>query len=168
MYLKKKRGYIMQLLILFIVLNIVNVILQTAKSIVTIKAGKVPAAAINGIAYGLYTILLIYINGDLPLMSKVLVVALSNLVGVYIVKLIEEKMRKDKLWKIEFSIKNKTENYIPIETLLKERQISFSSIPVGDYTVFNCYASTQTQSSQIKTIIDLYHAKYFVTESKIL
>ena len=44
-----------KLLIIFIVLNIFNVIIQTVKSIATVKCGKGAAALINAVAYGLYT-----------------------------------------------------------------------------------------------------------------
>ena len=37
---------------LFVVLNVVNVIIQTVKSIATIKCGKVAAAVINAVACG--------------------------------------------------------------------------------------------------------------------
>ena len=93
-----------ELLITFIVLNIVNVIIQTVKSIATIKCGKCWAAAVNAIAYGLYTVVVVYTVCDLPLCLKVTIVALCNLVGVFTVKFIEEKSRKDKLWKVEATI----------------------------------------------------------------
>ena len=41
----------MKLLIIFIVLNIFNVILQTVKSICTVKCGKTVAAIVNAVAY---------------------------------------------------------------------------------------------------------------------
>ena len=44
------------LLITFIVLSIVNVILQTVKSIVTVKCGKFSASIVNAVAFGLYTV----------------------------------------------------------------------------------------------------------------
>ena len=54
------------LLITFIVLSIVNVILQTVKSIVTVKCGKFSASIVNAVAFGLYTIVTVspleYIN----------------------------------------------------------------------------------------------------------
>ena len=81
----------MKLLIIFIVLNIFNVILQTVKSICTVKCGKTVAAIVNAVAFGLYTVVIVYTNADLPLIQKVLVVALSNLIGVYVVKWVEEK-----------------------------------------------------------------------------
>ena len=94
----------MKLLIIFIVLNIVNVIIQTFKSLATVKCGKTVASIVNAVAFGIYTVVLVYMNCDLLLWQKVIVVALTNLVGVYIVKLIEEKLRKDKLWRIECTI----------------------------------------------------------------
>ena len=95
---------IMKLLITFIILNIVNVILQTIKSICTVKCGKFMAAAANALAYGLYTIVIIYTNCELALFAKVIIVALSNFIGVYAVKFIEDKLNKDKLWKFEINI----------------------------------------------------------------
>ena len=54
----------MNLLIMFIVLSIVNVILQTVKSICTVKCGKGVAALVNAIAFGLYTVVIVYTNAD--------------------------------------------------------------------------------------------------------
>ena len=105
----------MKLFVIFVVLNVLNVIIQTVKSICTIKCGKVGAALINALAYGLYTIVLVYMSCELDLWTKAIVVALCNLIGVYVVKLIEEKMRKDKLWKIELTVKADTAESLEIE-----------------------------------------------------
>ena len=43
------------LLLVFIFANIVNVIIQTIKSLCTIKCGKGMAALVNALAYGFYT-----------------------------------------------------------------------------------------------------------------
>ena len=87
----------MNLLVSFIVFNIINVVIQTAKSIATIKCGKTAAAIVNALAYGFYTYVVILTMCELPLLVKCLVVAACNFIGVYVVKYIEEKMRKDKL-----------------------------------------------------------------------
>ena len=81
------------LLIVFIVLNILNVIIQTVKSIATVKCGKTTAAIVNAIAYGLYTIVTVYMMCELDLWLKAAIVAACNLVGVYVVKLLEEKLK---------------------------------------------------------------------------
>ena len=91
---------------IFVALNVVNVVIQTVKSIATIKCGRVPAAVINAVAYGLYTIVVVYTVCELPLWLKATVVAVANLVGVYVVKLLEEKKRKDKLWKVEATLRS--------------------------------------------------------------
>ena len=80
------------LLTTFVILNIINVIIQTVKSLATVKCGKTVAAIVNAIAYGFYTIVVVYTLCDLPLMWKAGIVALCNLVGVYVVKLCEEKL----------------------------------------------------------------------------
>ena len=92
------------LLWLFVGLNIVNVIVQTVKSIMTVKCGKWSASLINAFAYGFYTIVTIYMLCELPLWWKAGIVALCNLIGVFVVKLIEEKARKDKIWLVKMTI----------------------------------------------------------------
>ena len=157
----------MKLLIIFIVLNIFNVILQTVKSICTVKCGKTVAAIVNAVAYGLYTVVIVFTNTDLPLIQKVLVVALSNLIGVYVVKWFEEKKRKEMLWKVEFTVLGK--NTSAVANLLDLAHIPHNYIEnVGKYTIFNTYCATQKQSESVKEIIKEYNAKYFVSETKEL
>ena len=152
---------------IFVVLNVVNVVIQTVKSIATIKCGRVPAAVINAVAYGLYTIVVVYTVCELPLWLKATVVAVANLVGVYIVKLLEEKKRKDKLWKVEATIPHTHTDQLHYE--LKARGIPHNFIEdVGQYTVFNIYCETQKESAIAKVVLDQYQAKYFVSESKTL
>jgi hypothetical protein len=157
----------MELLLIFIALNIVNVILQTVKSLATVKCGKVAAAIVNAVAYGLYTIVLVYTMCDLPLMWKASIVALCNFIGVYVVKLIEEKARKDKLWKVEATVLRMHTNSIV-------QHLALAKIPhnylenVGPYTLFNIYCATQAESAKAREILNEYNAKYFVSESKTL
>ena len=153
------------LLIIFIVLNIFNVIIQTVKSIVTVKCGKTAAALTNAIAFGLYTVVTVYLMCDLALWLKALIVALCNLVGVYVVKLIEEKARKDRLWKVEATIPAKYTEAVHLDL----RTVPHSYIEnIGNYTIFNFYCATQEDSKRVKDIINQYEAKYFVSESKNL
>ena len=154
-----------KLLVLFIVLNIVNVVVQTIKSICTIKCDKVVAAIVNAIAYGLYTVVTIYMLCDLPLMWKAFIVAMCNLVGVYVVKLIEEHARKYKLWKVEATIPAKYQSAVHFD--LKDIPHNYIE-GVGNYTLFNFYCATQAESAKVRDIINQYEAKYFVSESKTL
>lgn len=156
----------MELLLIFIALNIVNVILQTVKSLATVKCGKVAAAIVNAVAYGLYTIVLVYTMCDLPLMWKAGIVALCNFIGVYVVKLIEEKARKDKLWKVEMTLP--PEHAEKVHAMLQLVGVPHNYINIEKYVLFNCYCATQAESARVKTIANDFEAKYFVSESKTL
>ena len=154
-----------ELFLTFVVLNIVNVIIQTVKSICTVKCGKGVAALVNALAYGLYTIVTVYMLCDLDLWLKAGVVAICNLIGVYVVKWAEEKARKDKLWKVEMTVKNF--NTVKLANALDDLEIPYNYIDnVGKYTIFNVYCSTQKQSATVRNIGEECRAKFFVTETK--
>lgn len=156
-----------RLLITFIMLNIVNVIIQTVKSLATVKCGKSVAALVNAVAYGLYTVVLVYTVCDLPLWLKVIVVGLCNLVGVFVVKWAEEKARKDKLWKVEATVYEPYTESLHAD--LDKAEIPHNYIAnVGKYSVFNIYCETQEESKRVKGLLDYHKAKYFVSESKTL
>ena len=153
----------MKLLILFIILNVANVIIQTVKSIATIKCGKTVAALVNAVAYGLYTVVVVYTVCDLNLWIKVLVVAVANLIGVYVVKWFEEKSRKDKLWKVECTIPTQYTNAVDFDL----KSVPHSYITISDkHTLFNFYCARQKDTQKVKDITKQYDAKYFVTEAK--
>jgi len=156
-----------KLLIVFIILNIFNVITQTVKSIATVKCDKVVAAIVNAIAYGLYTIVTVYMLCDLPLAWKAFIVAMCNLVGVYAVKALEEKARKDKLWKVEATVSAQYAERLHNELSIVKLSHNYID-KIGKYVIFNVYCETQADSIQAKELLDYYHAKYFVSESKIL
>ena len=155
-----------KLLILFIVLNIVNVVVQTIKSICTIKCEKVVAAIVNAVAYGLYTVVTIYMLCDLPLMWKAFIVAMCNLVGVYVVKLIEEHARKDKLWKVEMTVPKK--HFEEVCAALRIVKVPYNYVDIEKYVLVNCYCATQQDSIHVKDFMKNYDVKYFVSESKTL
>ena len=156
----------MEMLILFIVMSIVNVIIQTVKSIATIKCGKLAAAVINAVAYGLYTyVIVLTANDSIDLLAKCFIVAGCNFVGVYVVKFFEEKARKDKLWKVEATIPAKYQS--AVHFYLKDIPHNYIE-GVGNYTLFNFYCATQAESAKVRDIINQYEAKYFVSESKTL
>lgn len=157
----------MNLLIIFIFANIFNVIIQTIKSICTIKCGKGIAALVNALAYGFYTYIVILMIADLPLLTKCIIVGLCNLVGVYVVKWAEERARKAKLWKVELTVRN--EEAQKLHEDLERFNIPHNYIPnVGKWTIFNAYCATQKESHFTKEIANKAHAKYFVTETKEL
>lgn len=161
----------MGLIIFFVVLNIFNVVIQTIKSLVTIKGGKVSAAVINAITYGLYTVVLVYMTCELPLWLKVITVGGANLVGVYLVKWFEEKKQKTKIYKIEITTVRK-EIWEKIEQELQNLSISsnmntFKNIRTRrDNYIINTYCTSQEEKKKVFDLIKKYKVKYFVNVSK--
>ena len=156
----------MELIIVFIIANIINVIIQTIKSLCTVKCGKSVAAVVNAVAYGFYTYVIVLTVCDLPLWLKVVVVGACNLVGVFCVKWGEEKARKDKLWKVEATVPTGVAEKVRHD--LKANGLSHNYIDIEKYYLFNVYCENQEQSTVAKIILDYYNAKYFVSESKTL
>lgn len=155
----------MNLLFIFIGLSIINVVFSTIKSIATIKSSPLVASLISAIYYGYYNVVLIYTVSDFPLWQKVLITALCNFVGVFIVKWIEAKRRKDRLWEVRATIPAEyTDTLHEALSMIPHNYIT----NIGKYTIFNIYCATQKESSAVKATLDLYHAKYFVSESKEL
>jgi len=158
----------MNILLLFTLLSIINVIFSTIRSLVTIKSGKGIASVINGGYFAFYNVILIYSVAEFPMWQKCIITFACNVVGVYIVKLIEEKARKDKLWLVQATVKTQ-------ETRQLSQDLHNLAIPynylvdsTGQRAIFNIYCATQKESALVKEIINKYHAKYFVSESKQL
>lgn len=158
----------MALLILFITLNALNVVIQTVKSLCTVKCGKTIAAIVSALAYGLYTVVLVYMQCDLSIIAKALVVGGCNLVGVYIVKVVEEKLQKEKLWKVELTIKNDYQALFELTSRLNTQNIPFNYSVTDNQkdAVFNIFCYTKAQSRKLKKSIEDLNAKYFITENK--
>lgn len=156
----------MNTILLFALCTAVNVILSTIKSILTVNGGKVSASLINAITYGFYSYVIVLTSADgMPIWLKMAITAICNFIGVYLVKLIEEKARKDRLWKVELTVPTKYTNTIDFDL----HDVPHSYIELSDkHTLFNFYCATQKESAKVKAIANQYEAKYFVAESKNL
>ena len=155
-----------ELLITFIILSIINVIFSTVRSIVTIKGNKVTASFISGGYFAFYNIMLLYTVADFPMWQKCIITFVCNVIGVFIVKFIEEKSRKDKLWKVEATIPRAEASLLI--NYLENSELSYNYVDIYKYYLFNFYCPTQKQSAEVKKLLDNFHAKYFVSESKTL
>lgn len=156
----------MNVLILFSLLTVVNVIFSTIKSIVTIKSGKTVASLISAGYYGYYNVVLIYTVANFPLWQKVVVTFLANLIGVWLVKWGEEKARKDKLWLVKITIPVNYSDIIKKE--LNNNNISFTYYDINKYFVFDCFCENQKDTKIVSTLCKKYQGKIFATENKIL
>lgn len=147
----------------FFLMQFINVVLSTMKTILTVKANKHIAMLINTLTYTFYSGVVKLLT-DQPMVVVLVVTAVTNMLGVYLAMYILEKTRKDVLWKVEVTVKNN----VAEELHNRMADVPHNYIPVGKYTLFNFYCDTQKESAKVKQIVKEYNAKYFVAESKVL
>lgn len=158
----------MKLLTLFFALSIINVFLQTAKTLVMVRTDNPHIVAITqAIVYAFYTIILVYSNCELSLFMKCAVCGVANLIGselsYLVVNPVMRKFRKDKLWKIEAAV-HKDPGWEKVIWELKEQRISCNYIEIENDIIINCFCPTQSESHNARIILKKANAKYFVTE----
>lgn len=149
------------LFLVFVLLSIVNVVLNTIKSIVTVKGSWVAAALINGLTFYVYTYVIIFTNCDLNMHLKAIVTGLVNILGVAIVKYIEMKAQKDKVWRITATLKSKKEL---AECVAQLEKYNIGLTPIEKTNSIDIYSYNQKESSIIKNILENYNHKYFIQE----
>ena len=149
-------------ILLFTLATIVNVSVSTIRSICTIKCGKWLSALTNAICYGFYPLIVMLTAKDtVDIVTNMCITAVANFICVWIIKYVEEKARKDKLWRIDLTIPAEETAFIH----RKLADIPHNYIECGPKTVFNCYCATQKESAEVKTLAVAIGGKYSAFES---
>lgn len=162
-------------IILFVVLQLINVILNTLKSILTVNGTKIQSAIINAITFAVYTVVVIFTASDfgygavIDTVIKVIITAVTNFIGVYIANWLLEFFRKDRLWEIVATVDY---NKAPDKQLAEKLMVGSISFNItktnrDNVFVFHIYSHTQKESVVIKNLLQEYNAKYFVHEEKV-
>ena len=153
-------------ILLYTITSLVNVMLSTMKSILTVKANKIIATLINAISYSFYTIVVKQL-ADVSFTVALVVTFITNMIGVYtsiwIVEKISARLKKDKLWKISVtsfdrSITSKLLEY-NIGYTLAEKEYKNKKV----YSI-DIFSENQEHSTIIKEILNKYNVKYHITE----
>ena len=152
----------MTLIIVFIVASLINVILSTLKSVITVKGGRLIACIINAISYGFNTIVIKSIT-DVDLWLAILITILSNLVGVYIALTIIRKFEKERLWKITVTVP--TESLHDLKHDLHDCEIAFITYKTSyeKYKVVDIFSNNKNESRAIKNLLSKYKVKYTIS-----
>lgn len=156
----------MTAILIFIIATIVNVTLSTIRSLCTIKGGKWLSATANAINFGFYPlIIMLTAKGTVTIIANMLITAIVNFICVWIIKLVEEKARKDKLWLVKCTIPNEMAE--DMYEALEIDNIPYTDIPVRDYIVFDTYCKTQEETQVVKEFCIAAGGKMFATENKL-
>ena len=158
----------MNAILLFTIATIINICLSTIRSLCTIKGGKMVSAITNAVCYGFYPLIVMLTAKDtVSIITNMAITAIANFVCVYIIKMVEEKARKDKLWKFEATFEHNEKRLDIIKESCELHEIPYNYIDIDKYYVMNFYAKSQSESEIIKALIDSHNGKYFVSESKL-
>ena len=152
----------------FVILNFVNVLINTARSLTTIKGGKWIASVMNALCYGYYTVIIVITaTYEMPLLIKCFAVAFVNFVGVFTIKFCEEKMQKDRMWIYNATAKVCDSELLKVVDLLNNAEIKlvYSKVAENLFTL-QIFSNTQKESEMIKSILDNYSIKYCAIETK--
>lgn len=147
-------------IIVFCICSLVNVILSTLKTLIMVNAGRGSAIIINAICYGFYTLVVKQL-GAVDYVTAVVVTILANVVGVWISYKIMDLFKKDKLWRITVTLKNKNA-LDECKANLEKYNIGFT--PIEKTNSIDIYSYNQKESAIIKNILGNYDYKYFIQE----
>ena len=157
----------MNFLLLYCVLSFVNVVIQTIKSLCTVKCSTFISACVNAIAYGLYVYVIFFTNAEgLSLWGKALITAAANFSGVYIANLLFNKVfNKEVRWKIEVSVPNVEAPRFIYDLANLCFEYYESGHYGNEYTCYTVFSPNKERSVLLRDLIELTpNAKYNVSE----
>lgn len=147
-------------IIVFCVCSLVNVILSTLKTLIMVNAGRGSAIIINAVCYGFYTLVVKQLT-SVDYITAVTVTILANVVGVWISYKIMDLFKKDKLWRITVTLKTVDEFAECVQQLAK---YNIGYTPIENTNSVDIYSYNQKESAIIKNILGNYDYKYFIQE----
>lgn len=148
--------------LLFILIQFVNVILSTFKSILTVNGGKISASLINSISYTFGSVITKLITKQ---SYEVVIVStfLTNFIGVFIAKWLLEKREPIKLWMFQVTVK--CNKFKEIERNLQKSNIKYTAMQALNNRVsISIYSCDKLESDIVKRIIKGEH--YTVLENR--
>lgn len=136
---------------LFIILQLINVVISTFKSILTIKGSKLTASAISAVSYTFGAVITKLIT-EQSFEVVILVTFFANFIGVFIAKWILEMREPVKLWVFQVTVKDK--DLESIENELLNRNIKFTAMKaLNDRNSISIYSYSKLESSIVREIL---------------
>lgn len=156
----------MNAILLFTIATVVNITLSTIRSLCTIKGGKWVSAITNALCYGFYPLIVMLTAKDtVSIIMNMVITGVANFVCVWIIKFIEEKAKKDKLWLVKMTIPK--HNFQRVQNDLDNANIPYSWIDIDKYIIFDTYCNTQQDTTKAVLICKNAQGKVFATENKL-
>lgn len=151
-------------LLLYCGLSFINVVIQTIKSLCTVKCSTFVSACVNALAYGLYVYVIFFTNAEgLALWGKALITAAANFTGVYLANILFNKLFSHEVkWKVEVSIPVSHESSF-LYKLKKEKLEFYTCGAYNGWIVYSIFCLTSKDSKLLKSILP-NDARYNIVE----
>lgn len=152
-----------QLILAFFISQLINVILSTIKSVLTVKGTKFTATLINTISYTLNAAVINQIGKVDDLFLVCIFTAITNIIGVSFSLWLLDKLRKEQLWRISATVK--TEFFNDLIHELSENNIEFITYNTSwkKRVPIDVFSNTRSESEIVKTIFNKYNVKYTIS-----
>lgn len=151
-------------IVIFAIVQTINVITSTIKSILTINGGKHIAGLANAISWTVSAIIIKLISKH-GLEVVIPITFITNYIGVYIGKTIMDRFKPVKLWTIQATLKDI--NIKKIEKALISRSIKYIIVPaINNRTMLNVFAYTKAESALAIELLESNEIPYVVFNSQ--
>lgn len=152
-------------IVIFVIIQLVNVFLSTIKSVLTVNGSKSTAAIINSISYTIGAVITKLLT-EQSFVVAIVVTFFANLIGVYAAKLFLETTKKEKLWLYLATMTNVDEQK-EVEKELKYRNIQFTLLTAENNRYFiTIFSYSKAESAYIRELLKQHHIKYSILENQ--
>lgn len=153
-------------ILIFTGVQFINVIVSTIKSVATIKSSPSIAAAINAISYTISAIITKFITQQ-SFEIVIVVTLITNLIGVFIGRLLTDRLQKEKLWVYNCRLKCTQQEMINLKQELNKYNIDCIYTEIALNTKYKCEidAHSKNDSMIIKEILKPYKPKCHIIYS---
>lgn len=163
---QKRRDKMNSTIIFFTAITLINVILSTVKSVLTIRSTREVAALINAISYGFYAMV---VKQMATVSTEIVVIAtvFCNLIGVYFSMWLLDKFKKDVSWKI--TVIPQAKDFTKVKDDLVYNKIGFNEYEIstkyGQQKALDIFSESKLESSIVKNILaQAEKTKYHIIE----
>lgn len=149
---------------IFITVQLVNVIIATIKSIVTVNGGRMSASVISAVSYTFAAVITKLLTTQ-SFAVAIVVTFITNIIGVWLGKYIMDKREPERLWTVNATVRGKEKQ--ELEKKLLKRSIQFILLPAeNDRYLYTIFARSKAESSLLKEILSEFDVKYNIIVSR--
>lgn len=151
-------------LAIFVTIQMVNVVISTVKSILTVNGSKMTAAVVNSVSYTFANVVTKMLTQQ-PFEVIIVTTMVTNMVGVYAAKWLMEKTRKERLWTVMATIRSAHKD--DVEEQLQKRGIQYTLVPAeNDRWFINIFSHSKAESAMIREILHKWDIRHTIVENR--